>query len=111
MQYSEIEVTNIRPYAGSTTLKAYATVRVGDIIVHGVKILQNDSNELWAAFPSIEKNGKFFDVVEVDSRSRDRQIKTEIIKQYRQLAGTVNGAFTDAAPVSPFDHPAEESQS
>ena len=107
---SEIEVTNIRPYEGSDTLKAYADVMIGDIIIHGVKIMKNDNNDLWAAFPSVEKNKKFYDVVEIDSRSRDRQIRAEIIKQYRQQSGTTNDPFGDATPVPGFEMPKEEQE-
>ena len=108
MQYSEIEVTAIRPYSGSETLMAYVDVRIGDIIIHGVKILQKDNRDLWTAMPSTEKDGKFFDVVEIDSRSLDRKIKGEIVRQYRQLAGVADGTVRNEPPASPFDFSEEE---
>ena len=103
-----VEVTNIRPYAGSETLKAYVDVRIGDCLIHGVKILQNDKHDLWAAMPSTEKDGKFFDVVSIDSRTRERQIKDEIVRQYRQRTVTCADALVGEAPAQPFGFSEEE---
>lgn len=101
MSNQAVELTEIRPYEGSDTLMAYVDVKIGDVLIHGAKIMKNDNSDLWAAFPSTEKDGKYFDVVSIDSRTLERKIKAEILRQYRQKARTTD-AFGDAAPDQPF---------
>ncbi|GEM_PF-2037933 len=98
----EIEVLEIRPFV-SKSMQAFIDVRIDFVIAYGMKIMKNENSELWVAFPSIEKDGKYFDCIGIDSRSFERQLKAEILKQYRQKIGNNANDFNTATPIPTFD--------
>lgn len=64
-----IKVEKIIPMSGSGSLKAFASVRLGGIIVHDFRIVQQPGKDAWLSPPQkeVSKNGerKFFPVVEL----------------------------------------------
>lgn len=97
----EVDIIEIRPFI-SNSMDAFIDVRIDFLVINGVKIMRRESGENWLAWPSVEKENKYFEIVSIDSRSLERQVKSEIIRQYREKTGAFNdtsGAVTPGQPL------------
>lgn len=102
MFHHAVKVIEIRAFISNSML-AFIDVRIDFIVVFGAKVMKRESGENWLAWPSVEKDGKYYDPVGIDSRTAEKEIKTEIIRQYQQKAETIDNAFGNATPVSGFE--------
>jgi len=98
MLQNEVEVIEIRAFTSNSML-AFIDVRIDFIVVFGAKIMKRESGENWLAWPSVEKEGKFYDTVGIDSRTAEKEIKAEVIRQYQQKTKAPGDAFGDSATV------------
>ena len=53
-----IEVLSIRRLDGSGNVKAFASIRIGEITIHGAKIVQQDGQKEWLAPPDKPWTGR-----------------------------------------------------
>lgn len=100
----DVELLEVRPFE-SNTLEAFIDIRIDFFVVYGAKIMKRESGEKWLAWPSIEKDGKYYDTVGIDSRSLEKEIKGEILQQYKQKTGVTDDIFGNVNPVPTFGHP------
>jgi DNA-binding cell septation regulator SpoVG len=69
-----IEVLELRRLSGDGNLKAFAKVRLGAVVIHGLKIVQQPGQKAWIALPQVPGRKKadgsgagWFPVVEIVS--------------------------------------------
>lgn len=108
MLLREVEILEIRPYL-SNSMEAFIdvridffVVRIDFFVVYGSKIMKKESGEKWLAWPSVERDGKYFDTIGIDSRTAEKQIKTEIIRQYKEKTGALDDIFGTERPTAAF---------
>jgi DNA-binding cell septation regulator SpoVG len=69
----KIEVVGITPLAAGGNLKAFVSIRLGAMTIHGLRIIQQAGKPAWVALPQreAEQDGKkrYFPIVEIDSRA------------------------------------------
>lgn len=73
----DIAVINFRPSNSTSSVRAYADVRlssdIGSIKISGLSVIETDGKSPWVAFPQKPgKNGKkYFPVVEAESKLKE----------------------------------------
>ena len=50
----DIEVIDIKPIIGRGNLKAFVSVRIGAIEIHGLRIVQQPGQRAWVSMPQVE---------------------------------------------------------
>jgi hypothetical protein len=46
-----IEIISIKPVAGASSVKAFVSVRIGEVTIHGAKIVQQVGQHAWVSMP------------------------------------------------------------
>jgi len=68
-EHKRLEVVAIKPLAKAGNLKAFVSVRFGEVIVHDLKIVQQPGQQPWVSLPQreYEKDGqkKYAAIVEL----------------------------------------------
>ena len=86
-----IEVIEVRRYEGGGSLKAFAKVKVGCFILHGVKLIQQDGQRPWCALPQTPGRKKadgsgagWFPVIECTNKAVMDQIRDAVIEAWER---------------------------
>ncbi len=66
-----IQVLNVTP-AGQTNLRAFATVKVGEITIHDCKVIQQPGQRAYVTGPQKQVGERWYPLVSMSSRLRDR---------------------------------------
>ena len=87
----EIEILEIRPSTNAGTVRAYVTVRLGGVTIHGCKLVQQAGQAAWLAMPDrsyTDAGGKqkWAAVVELSPELRRRVSDATIAEWERQCA-------------------------
>jgi DNA-binding cell septation regulator SpoVG len=71
-----VEVVTFKPVQTASTVKAYASVRLGGVIIHDFKVIQQPGQKPWVASPQREYtvNGKrhYAAIVELSEALKER---------------------------------------
>ena len=78
----QVEVSDVRKAMGDGNLKAFANVRVADVLtIRGVCVMKGKSG-LFVSMPSkLGKDGKWFETVTPD-QSLKREIENKVLESY-----------------------------
>ncbi|MDQ7039107.1 MAG: hypothetical protein Q9N26_07955 [Aquificota bacterium] len=81
-----VEVVKFYPFElpGRRGLVGYADVRVGDILIRGVKLLRNRYGGYYVQMPTLQSGDKTYPVVEVVSRDLLEEIRRKVVDLYRE---------------------------
>ena len=102
MSRCEVELLDVRPVAGADNVKAFVTVRIGGVTIHGAKVVQQPGQAAWLAMPDrsyTDAGGKrkWSAVVELSPELRRRVSDTILAEWERRCA--------PAAPPQPAHRP------
>lgn len=82
-----IEVLNIRPCGGGGNLRAFATVRVGALVIADCRIVQQPGQRPWVSMPVRERGGRFLPIVRIVSDSLKTRINEVVLAAWESKGG------------------------
>lgn len=85
-QTSKIEVIDIRPAKyGYGSVKALARIRVGALVIGGVKVIQQDGQRAWVRLPDAqnESTQKWYPIVSCLSPTLEAAISNAVLEAWR----------------------------
>jgi DNA-binding cell septation regulator SpoVG len=81
-----LEVLEVRRLTGEGSLKAFAKVRLGCVVIHSCRIVQQDGQRAWVALPQTPARKKadgsgagWFPVIEITNRTVMDQIRDAVL--------------------------------
>lgn len=78
-----IEILDVRPLTSSGNVRAFVSIRLHGLTIHGCKVVQQPGQRPWASLPSQQsKDGKWFAVVETDNHALKAAIQTKILEAW-----------------------------
>jgi DNA-binding cell septation regulator SpoVG len=84
-----IEVLELRRLAGDRNLKAFAKVRLGAVVIHGIKVVQQPGQKAWIALPQTPGRQKadgtgagWFPVVEITSKDLMARVRDAVLEAW-----------------------------
>lgn len=84
-RFPRIVVQDIRPLHGSSSLKAFASVLVGDILIKSCRIFQRAGKEANVVFPESKgTDGKWYSLVECINRHLMQEIERLILNAWER---------------------------
>jgi DNA-binding cell septation regulator SpoVG len=83
-----IEVLAIKPIQNTRNLRAFASVRIGDITIHDLRIIQQEKQKAWVSLPQreyVNSDGqrRFSAVIEV-SEELKRVVSDAVLTAWEQ---------------------------
>jgi stage V sporulation protein G len=84
----EVELLKFYPFEVSTKrprLLGYADVKIDEIIVRGIKLIEAKNGGLFIQLPAINQGGKDYPVVEIKSKVLLDRIRREVVDYYKAL--------------------------
>jgi DNA-binding cell septation regulator SpoVG len=91
-----VEVVAIHPLSTGSNLRAFASVRIGDIVIHDCRIVQQPNQRPWVSLPQREylSDGqkKYVPVVEV-SDALKRQIRMLVLAEWERTVQSEHEPF------------------
>jgi DNA-binding cell septation regulator SpoVG len=86
-----IPVLEVRPITGCGNLRAFAKVKVGCFVIHGVRVLQQPGQRAWCALPQTPARKKadgsgagWFSVIEISNRDVLDQLRAAVLDAWQQ---------------------------
>jgi stage V sporulation protein G len=80
LKFYPFEVSTKRP-----RLLGYADVKIDEIIVRGIKLIEAKNGGLFIQLPAINQGGKDYPVVEIKSKVLLDRIRREVVDYYKAL--------------------------
>jgi DNA-binding cell septation regulator SpoVG len=84
-----IEVLEVRRLTGEGNLRAFANVRLGCIIIHGVRVIQQPNQRPWVALPQVPARKKadgtgsgWFPVIEITNPALFERVKAAVLEAW-----------------------------
>jgi stage V sporulation protein G len=84
----EVELLKFYPFEVSAKrprLLGYADVKIDEIIIKGIKLLEAKNGGLFIQLPAINQGGKDYPVVEIKSKALLDRIRREVVDYYKAL--------------------------
>ncbi len=84
----EVELLKFYPFEVSSKkprLLGYADVRVGEIIIRGIRLFQAKNGGLFIQLPTVNFDGKDYPVVDLKSKTLLDRIRREVVDYYKAL--------------------------
>ena len=84
----EVELLKFYPFEVSAKrprLLGYADVKIDEIIIKGIKLLEAKNGGLFIQLPAINQGGKDYPVVEIKSKTLLDRIRREVVDYYKAL--------------------------
>ncbi len=85
---SEVELLKFYPFEVSAKrprLLGYADVKIGEIIIRGIKLFEAKNGGLFIQLPAINQGGKDYPVVEIKSKVLLDRIRRKVVDYYKAL--------------------------
>jgi DNA-binding cell septation regulator SpoVG len=80
-----IEVLEIRPLEGAGNLTAFATVRLGAVVIHSCRVIQQPGQRPWVSLPQQQaKDGKYYPVVVIERRELLEQVRGATLEAWER---------------------------
>jgi DNA-binding cell septation regulator SpoVG len=84
-----VEVLELRRCDGMGNLKAFAKVKLGCIVIHGCRVIQQPEQRPWVALPQVPARKKadgsgsgWFPVIEITNRNVLDQVRDAVLKAW-----------------------------
>jgi len=84
----EVELLKFYPFEISSKkprLLGYAEVRVGEVIIKGIKLFQAKNGGLFIQLPTVNFDGQDYPVVELRSKTLLDKVRREVVDYYKAL--------------------------
>jgi DNA-binding cell septation regulator SpoVG len=91
-----VEVLEVRRLSGDGNLRAFAKVRIGCLVIHGCRVIQQPGQRAWVALPQVPARAKadgsgagWYPVVEVTNRSVMDQVRDAVLAAWDEQSERV----------------------
>ncbi|HOT82895.1 MAG TPA: hypothetical protein PLQ12_06305 [Candidatus Defluviicoccus seviourii] len=74
-----VRVIDVKAVEGCGNLRAYATVAVGPLLIHGCRVVQQPGQRAWVSLPQTKSGERWFAVVEVEDRALKEAISAAVL--------------------------------
>jgi DNA-binding cell septation regulator SpoVG len=93
-----VEILDVKPLPNAGTLKALVSIRLGEVVIHGCKVVRQDGQRLWCALPSREYTGKdgerrFTPVVELPDTLK-KEVSQRVLSAWERQEGRLTTVAT-----------------
>ena len=79
----QVQVTDWKPIKNGGNLRAMATVRIGPLTVHGVRVIQQPGQKAWISLPQRQdESGRYFPVITTDDDHLKNTIRDKVLAMY-----------------------------
>jgi hypothetical protein len=89
-RHQTVVVLELRPVDRGTSLKAFADVRIGPIVIRGLKVVQQPGKEPWIGLPQVPGRAKadgsgagWYPIIEIRRPLLDR-VSEAVIEAWRE---------------------------
>jgi DNA-binding cell septation regulator SpoVG len=86
-----IDVIEVRPVTGHGNLRAFCKVRLGCILIHGVRVIQQPRQRAWVALPQTPDRNKadgsdagWFAVLEITNRDVLDKLREAVLEAWQR---------------------------
>jgi DNA-binding cell septation regulator SpoVG len=90
---ASIEVLEVRRLTGDGNLKAFAKIRIGAVVIHSCRVIQQPSQRAWVALPQVPARAKadgsgagWFPVVEIVNPDLLARVRAAILEAWEGAA-------------------------
>lgn len=80
-----IEVIKVKPLENGGNLKAFASVRVGAVVIHSVRIIQEPGKRAWCSMPQSKSGERYFPIVEIESEGLRNRIREAVLEHWNSI--------------------------
>jgi DNA-binding cell septation regulator SpoVG len=87
---SKITVTKVTPLNGDSNLKAFASVKLGDVLtIHDCRVIQQAGQQPFVSLPQRkdEKTGKYYYIVYPESEQFKEAVQTKVLEAWNTKDG------------------------
>jgi DNA-binding cell septation regulator SpoVG len=81
-----IEVIKVKPLENGGNLRAFASVRIGAVVIHSVRIIQQPGQKAWCSMPQSKSGDKWYALVEITSKELKDRVSAAVLDAWEQQA-------------------------
>ena len=107
-----IEVLEIRPVDNCGNVRAFVKLRLGGLVIHGVKVVSQEGQKAWCALPQTKSGDRWYPVVEITSKPLKERVSAAVLDAWQasrqevippRTQGRDPGQHDTGNPGRPFD--------
>jgi DNA-binding cell septation regulator SpoVG len=80
-----IEVIKVKPLDNGGNLKAFASVRIGGLVVHSVRIVQQPGQRAWVSMPQVKSGERYYPIVEIESDNLRDRVRDAVLERWQSI--------------------------
>jgi DNA-binding cell septation regulator SpoVG len=110
MRPTALEVLEVKPVTGRGNLKAFARVRLGAVVIHGCRVIQQPGQKAWVALPQVPARAKadgsgagWYPVIEITNPELLARVRAAVLEAWgnQSIKAPTRGLSTWDAPRAP----------
>ena len=83
--FAQIEVLSMRAITGAGNLRGLVTVRLGALVIHGWRVIQQPDQRAWVSVPQQQNHdGRWFPLVEVRNPDLLAEVRRSVLEAWEQ---------------------------
>lgn len=79
-----LEVLEVKPVNGMGNLRAFATVKLGAVVIHSCRVIQQPNQKAWVSLLQQKSGDRWFPVVEITRKELLEQVKAAILEAWER---------------------------
>jgi DNA-binding cell septation regulator SpoVG len=92
----DIEVLSVKTVQGQGNLKAFASIRIGALEIHGLRVVQQRGQRAWVSMPQVEseRDGKkcYYPMMKIHDKGLKQAITEAVLEAWQKgESGNGNG--------------------
>jgi DNA-binding cell septation regulator SpoVG len=80
-----IQVVKVKSLKDSGNLKAFASLRIGALVVHRVRIVQQPGQKAWISMPQFKVGEKYYPIVEIESDNLRDRVRDAVREHWQSI--------------------------
>lgn len=81
---SAIQVLEVRTLEGMGNLRAFVTVKLGAVVIHGCRVIQQPNQKAWVSLPQQKSGERYYSVVEITRKELLEQVKSAVLEAWER---------------------------
>jgi DNA-binding cell septation regulator SpoVG len=84
---AEIDVLDVRPVSNAGNVRAFVSVRLGPLVIHSCKVVQQPGQRAWVSLPQTQNDGRYWPVIEITNPDLLAQVRGAILNRWAERYG------------------------
>jgi DNA-binding cell septation regulator SpoVG len=80
-----IQVLKVKALDGGGNLKDFVDVRIGGLVIHGCRIVQQPGRKAWLSMPQTKSGEKYYPIVEIESEGLRNRIRDVVLEHWSSI--------------------------